>query len=119
MENIKIQKVYDNTELKFAMKVLRKVGVVARLNLSTTESDKILDTGKPYLISQAVSQNNYKEDGIVYLYFNSADHEGILATAQLLNNALIHSQMMWDGSVSTCIKVQTPHKLYVNGELAN
>lgn len=119
MTTIQVEKKYDNTELKFAMAQLRKAGVVARLNLSVTESDKITDSGKPYLVSLSCTTSNYKKDGIVYLYFDSSNHNSILSIAELLDKSLLKSQMMWNGSTGSCIRIQTPHKLYVNGELAN
>ena len=117
MSKIQVEKKYDNTELKFAMAQLRKHGVVARLNISVTESDKIEDSGKPYLISQSVRQSDYKKDGLVYLYFDSSNHSSILSIARLLDKSLLESKMMWNGSTTSCIIIQTPHKLYVNGKL--
>ena len=100
MTTIQVEKKYDNTELKFAMAQLRKAGVVARLNLSVTESDKITDSGKPYLVSLSCTTSNYKKDGIVYLYFDSSNHNSILSIAELLDKSLLKSQMMPEFNVS-------------------
>ena len=120
VRNIKghtIKKVYDDTEIKEAFKHLRNNGFEARYNVSVDESDRITEGNINYAVVLKKTQISYYKDGIVCVYFNSEDLPAALKIAKLLSKSLLRSELMWNGCGTKCMRIQTPHKMYIDGDL--